>query len=61
MPIHCPVSIASLSADEFEKLDYRVMGHAYASQNELGRLCDECAYQADLSPSARRRFLLRPD
>ena len=48
MPIHCPVSIASLSADEFEKLDYRVMGHAYASQNELGRLCDECAYQADL-------------
>lgn len=24
------------------------MGHAYASQNELGRLCDECAYQADL-------------
>ena len=48
MPIHCPVSIASLSAGEFEKLDYRVMGHAYASQNELGRLCDECAYQADL-------------
>ena len=24
------------------------MGHAYASQNELGRLCDECAYHADL-------------
>jgi len=48
MPIHCLGSIASLSADEFEKLDYRVMGHAYASQNELGRLCDECAYQADL-------------
>lgn len=48
MPIHCPVTIASLSANEFEKLDYRVMGHAYASQNELGRLCDECAYQADL-------------
>ena len=48
MPIHCPVKITSLSADEFEKLDYRVMGHAYASQNELGRLCDECAYEADL-------------
>ena len=48
MPIHCPVKIASLSADEFEQLDYRVMGHAYASQNELGRLCDECAYEADL-------------
>ncbi len=40
--------MASLSADEFEKRDYRVMGHAYASQNELGRLCDECAYEADL-------------
>ncbi len=48
MPIYCPVPIAALSADEFEKLDYRVMGDAYASQNELGRLCDECAYEADL-------------
>jgi GxxExxY protein len=48
MPIHCPVTLACLSADEFEKVDYRVMGHAYASQNELGRLCDECADEADL-------------
>jgi GxxExxY protein len=48
MPIHCPVTVAYLSADEFEKLDYRVRGHAYASQNELGRLRDECVYEADL-------------
>jgi len=48
MPIHCPVRIAGLSANDFETVDYRVMGHAYASQNELGRLCDECAYHADL-------------
>ena len=48
MPIHCPLTIVSPSADEFEKIDYRVMAHAYASQNELGRLCDECAYEADL-------------
>jgi GxxExxY protein len=48
MPINCPITIARLSADEFEQIDYRVMGHAYASQNELGRLCDECAYEADL-------------
>src|SRR5215469_4593639 len=48
MPIHCPINIRNLSEGEFEKLDYRVMGHAYASQNELGRFCDECAYQADL-------------
>ena len=48
MPIHCPITIAGRTADEFELLDYRVMGHAYASQNELGRLCDEGAYEADL-------------
>ena len=48
MPIHCPVQISSLDSTAFEALDFRVMGHAYASQNELGRLCDECAYQADL-------------
>jgi GxxExxY protein len=48
MPIHCPINVAPLSAAEFEEIDYRVMGHAYASQNELGRLCDECAYEADL-------------
>ena len=49
MAIHCPVSIACLDAQEFEPLDYRVMGHAYSCQNELGRFCDECAYEADLS------------
>ncbi len=48
MPIHCPVKIKCLDAAAFEALDYRVMGHSYASQNELGRLCDECAYKADL-------------
>ena len=48
MPIHCPVQIKCLDAAAFEALDYRVMGHAYTSQNELGRLCDECAYKADL-------------
>lgn len=48
MPIHCPVTVRCLEPDAFEEIDYRVMGHAYASQNELGRLCDEPAYQADL-------------
>jgi len=48
MPIHCPITISCLGAEEFEALDYRVMGHAYASQNDLGRLCDESAYEADL-------------
>ena len=49
MPIHCPIQIRALSAEEFEERDYRVMGHAYGSQNELGRLCDERVYEADLS------------
>lgn len=53
MPIHCPVQIKSLDAAAFDARDYRVMGHAYASQNELGRLCDECAYQADLKARLR--------
>src|SRR5688572_12987466 len=48
MPIHCPAHLEPLSAEEFDALDYRVMGHAYASQNELSRLCDECAYEADM-------------
>ncbi len=48
MPIHCGLDIRALSAEEFQELDYRVMGHAFQSQNELGRLCDECVYQRDL-------------
>lgn len=48
MPIHSSVSVANLSAEALAAVDYRVMGHAFASQNQLGRLCDECAYNADL-------------
>ena len=48
MPIHCPVKIECLDAEEFEAVDYRVMGHAFACQNELGRLCNEQAYEMDL-------------
>jgi GxxExxY protein len=48
MPIHCPVKIASVSAEEFEEIDFRVMRHAYACQNDLGRFCDERVYENDL-------------
>lgn len=48
MPIECPLDVRPLTAAEFERVDYRVMGHAFASQNELGRLCEENAYQQDL-------------
>ncbi|TXT19587.1 MAG: Uncharacterized protein FD138_4320 [Planctomycetota bacterium] len=48
MPITCPVRLRQLSPGEFDELDFRVMGHAFASQNELGRLCEEGVYQCDL-------------
>ena len=48
MPIHCPITIARLREVEFDAVDYRVMGQVFATQNELGRLCDESVYEADL-------------
>ncbi len=44
MPISCPLIVRSLTAEEFQTIDYRIMGHAFASQNDLGRLCDEHAF-----------------
>ena len=49
MPISCPIQVRPISQAEFKKLDYEVMRHAFASQNDLGRLCDEAIYQADLA------------
>lgn len=48
MPVHCDISFAPLNANDFTELDYLVMGSAYESQNDLGRLGDECVYQTDL-------------
>ncbi len=48
MPISCPLEVQALTAEQFQELDYRVMGHSYACQNELGRLCEESVYQRDL-------------
>ena len=49
MPVHCRIRIRALSVKEFKAIDYRLMSHAFASQNELGRLCDESVYQTDLA------------
>jgi iron complex transport system substrate-binding protein len=49
MPIVCPIRFRKLTEEEFRKLDYEVMGHAFASQSELGRLCDEVVYRNDLA------------
>ena len=48
MPISCPLDVRALTEEEFEERDYRIMGHAFASQNRLGRLCEEGIYQRDL-------------
>lgn len=48
MPIICPLRLKPLSQEVFKPLDFRVMELAFASQNELGKLCDEVIYQHDL-------------
>ena len=48
-PIITPIPLDPISQEEFAKLDYRVMHHAYQCQNQLGRLCDEVIYQNDLA------------
>jgi GxxExxY protein len=47
MPIRCDFDIPNRSKEEFGKLDYLVMKHAFASHNEIGRLADEMVYQID--------------
>ncbi len=49
MPIHCPISIRNLSQPEFDERDQVVMRCAYASQNALGRMCDERVYETDVA------------
>ncbi len=49
MPITSPFPLRVIEQAEFAKLDFHVMRHAFDSQNEMGRLCDEVIYQNDLS------------
>jgi GxxExxY protein len=49
MPIHCPLNIEKICTEAFGALDYTVMGHMFASQNDIGRLADERIYQADVA------------
>jgi GxxExxY protein len=53
MPITFQASIRVLTLEDFNRLDHKVMRHAFDSQNELGRLCDEAVYQADLAARLR--------
>ena len=49
MPIVSPICLRPIGQEEFARIDYQVMRHAFDSQNELGRLCDEIIYQNDLA------------
>lgn len=48
MPIQCRFDVEEMSKDYFHEIDYRVMRHVFDIQNELGRLCHESIYQAEL-------------
>lgn len=48
MPINCRFDTEIMSRDQFHEVDHIVMRHAFDIQNELGRLCNESIYQAEL-------------
>lgn len=49
MPVNCSINIDRLSTEDFRAFDYTVMGHMFASQNEIGRLADEQVYRSDVA------------
>lgn len=53
MPIHCPLNIRPITDVAFDAIDRLVMACCYASQNELGRLCDEQVYENDVAARLR--------
>ncbi|MDK2857414.1 MAG: hypothetical protein PWQ89_533 [Verrucomicrobiota bacterium] len=48
MPIKSSAVIRPLGQDAFHAVDKKVMGHAFAIHNEMGRLFDETIYQTEL-------------
>jgi len=53
MPILLPFKLRNLTQQQFDERDGIVMRCAYASQNALGRLCDERVYENDLARRLR--------
>jgi len=49
MPIHCAIQLRDLDEREFDERDAIVMRCAFASQNEMGRLCEEQVYENDMA------------
>ncbi|MES2595951.1 MAG: GxxExxY protein [Verrucomicrobiota bacterium] len=58
MPIHLPFTIRNLTQSEFDEIDRVVIKCAYATQNELGRLCDERVYENDLALRLREAGMI---
>ena len=48
MPIHCEIKFPRIDDEEMRAIDYRVMGHVFATHNELGCLGDQSVYQREL-------------
>lgn len=46
---HCPIPLRRLTRPDFDEMSRLVMARVFASQNELGRLCDEAVYQNDIA------------
>lgn len=59
MPIEYPRIFRNVSDAEFADIDHVVMGCAFASQNELGRICEEKVYENDIA--ARLRAMGKSD
>ena len=53
MPIHCPLLFQPIADIDFATIDRIVMGCCFASQNHLGRLCDERVYENDVAARLR--------
>ena len=49
MPITIDADLRRLSQDEFGRVAFEVMGHAFDVHRELGRLFDESVYQTELA------------
>jgi GxxExxY protein len=49
MPIELSFEPAILSKTDFQQMDFRVLGHAYAIQNAYGNQLDERTYQDELA------------
>ncbi len=49
MPVACPIEFPKIGEDTMRSLDYKVMGHAFATHKVLGCLCDESVYKPHIA------------